>query len=402
MQHIYVNILLFVASHIDEGGYAMDIDYGPERQRWKSVLTYDDGECVETIRSVRYHDDKEIIEEEGKYYSITYLDYDVICLKDLQTGEMTLYQMCTDLLGSVTRIVKGDRSEVFKASYDEWGRQTVTTSTIDFIRGYTGHEMLPEFGLVNMNGRMYDPLLGRFLSADDYVQMPESPQGFNRYAYCLNNPMKYTDPSGELFGLATRVGFFKGIGKLFKGKKWYTPFTEAFKNFKMELKVLNGMFKGNSKQIISRFTFELPQTVLGIGMSELNLTFHDVEYIKYFDGATYIINKNNKNTKGITLGSFINIQTTNSLPNGKFEPFNRNLHPIFMHEYGHYIQSQKLGLSYIFVVGIPSFASELFTDSHKTFWTEIDANKRAAKYFSKYGINWEKGSYIEHDGFYSR
>jgi len=49
-----------------------------------------------------------------------------------------------------------------------------------------------------MNGRMYDPLVGRFLSPDPYVQVPDFSQSFNRYSYCLNNPLIYTDPSGEL------------------------------------------------------------------------------------------------------------------------------------------------------------------------------------------------------------
>ncbi len=61
--------------------------------------------------------------------------------------------------------------------------------------------MLPEFGLINMNGRVYDPSLGRFLSPDSYVQMPDNTQSFNRYSYCINNPLKYVDPSGELFGI---------------------------------------------------------------------------------------------------------------------------------------------------------------------------------------------------------
>ena len=65
-------------------------------------------------------------------------------------------------------------------------------------RGYTGHEMLPEFDLINMNGRCYDPVVGRFLSTDNFVQDPFSSQCYNRYSYCLNNPLKYSDPSGEL------------------------------------------------------------------------------------------------------------------------------------------------------------------------------------------------------------
>jgi len=48
-------------------------------------------------------------------------------------------------------------------------------------------------------GRLYDPVLGRFLSPDPYVQMPDFTQNFNRYSYCLNNPLVYTDPSGELY-----------------------------------------------------------------------------------------------------------------------------------------------------------------------------------------------------------
>ena len=66
-----------------------------------------------------------------------------------------------------------------------------------FDRGFTGHEHLYTFGLINMNGRMYDPLLSSFLSPDNYMQDPTSQQGFNRYAYCMYNPLKYVDPTGE-------------------------------------------------------------------------------------------------------------------------------------------------------------------------------------------------------------
>ncbi len=52
-----------------------------------------------------------------------------------------------------------------------------------------------------MNGRLYDPVLGRFFSPDNYVQLPDNSQSFNRYSYCLNNPLKYTDPTGEFWNL---------------------------------------------------------------------------------------------------------------------------------------------------------------------------------------------------------
>lgn len=73
-------------------------------------------------------------------------------------------------------------AKVFDASYDAWGKQTVTLNSIGLHRGYTGHEMLSEFDIINMNqrslsrsgesnGRLYDPVLGRFFSPDNYVQM---------------------------------------------------------------------------------------------------------------------------------------------------------------------------------------------------------------------------------------
>ena len=92
-------------------------------------------------------------------------------------------------------------------SYDAWGnrrdpnawRRNWYAPALEepmFDRGFTGHEHLYAFGLINMNGRCYDPVMSSFLSVDAYVQSPDNSQSFNRYAYCMNNPLKYTDPSG--------------------------------------------------------------------------------------------------------------------------------------------------------------------------------------------------------------
>jgi RHS repeat-associated protein len=63
-------------------------------------------------------------------------------------------------------------------------------------RGYTGHEHLDAVGLIHMGGRVYDPLLGRFLSVDPMLDGVGSAQATNGYAYVHNNPLTYTDPSG--------------------------------------------------------------------------------------------------------------------------------------------------------------------------------------------------------------
>lgn len=103
----------------------------------------------------------------------------------------------TDHLGSITALYDQYGTKCFSASYDVWGKRTVGIDNVGFDRGFTGHEHIDEIGLINMNGRMYEPNLGRFISVDPYVQEPANSQNYNRYSYCLNNPLKYTDPSGE-------------------------------------------------------------------------------------------------------------------------------------------------------------------------------------------------------------
>jgi RHS repeat-associated protein len=78
-------------------------------------------------------------------------------------------------------------------------------------RGYTGHEMLDGLDLVHMNGRVYDPRLGRFLSVDPVFQFPENPQSLNPYSYVLNNPLSYTDPTGYACEAATGTHITKCV-----------------------------------------------------------------------------------------------------------------------------------------------------------------------------------------------
>lgn len=145
----------------------------------------------------------------------------------------------------MTEIVDASTSTVTKQSFDAWGNKrsvsdwrNAATYNLFANRGFTGHEHLEEFDLINMNGRVYDPLIEMFLSPDNFVQNPDLTQNFNRYGYCVNNPLIYTDPSGEFIftiigallapvtggaslaiGIAMDVGGAINLGtKIFQGK----------------------------------------------------------------------------------------------------------------------------------------------------------------------------------------
>ncbi len=115
-----------------------------------------------------------------------------------------------DHLGSVVMVSDQDGNFVAR-EYAPYGEvRTATDEEAEAFpvrRGFTGHEQLEALSLVHANGRLYDPAIGRFLSPDPVIPAPLLTQSYNRYAYVLNNPLAFTDPSGH---------FFKGIGRIFE------------------------------------------------------------------------------------------------------------------------------------------------------------------------------------------
>jgi RHS repeat-associated protein len=121
-----------------------------------------------------------------------------------------------DYQGSIIAITNDSGQILEKRLFDAWGAiasvqdgagNALSRLTI-LDRGYTGHEHLQSVGLINMNGRIYDPKLHRFLQPDNYVQEPFNTQNYNRYGYCWNNPLKYTDPSGEFIWFAIAIAAY--------------------------------------------------------------------------------------------------------------------------------------------------------------------------------------------------
>ena len=198
----------------------MSVCYDPDQERWTTYLSKDGN----FVRSTVYAGDYEQVTERGIIREYHYLDGNVIFVRE-NSSIWKPYLAFTDNLGSILSVFDEEGRKVFDASYDAWGKQTITQNDIGLYRGYTGHEMLNEYDIINMNGRLYDPVIGRFFSPDNYVQMPFNSQNFNRYSYCLNNPLKYTDPSGGWFGIDDLIvagaGFVVGyLGNAISSHNW--------------------------------------------------------------------------------------------------------------------------------------------------------------------------------------
>ena len=141
-------------------------------------------------------------------------------------GKTDIRFLHRDYLGSILQVADNEGNIIEENSFDAWGSrrdpdtQEIYTGTeapsLMTGRGFTGHEHLDGFGLIHMNARLYDPVLGRFLSPDPYVQLPDFTQAMNRYGYCMNRPLCYVDKNGEFF-----FGAFLGpIGALLDGMCW--------------------------------------------------------------------------------------------------------------------------------------------------------------------------------------
>ena len=262
-------------------------------------------------------------------------------------------------------------------------------------------------------------------------------QSYNRYSYCLNNPLRYTDPSGEkwyhwallAFGFldpvsasvtaATAVATTAGITLPIAATTYTTTFTiTPFLFFGGAIdrdwargrqlvanawKITEGLFVtdpnkdflGQSGEFFSRFSWELVQTSAGYFYTQGRNAIGNVDRVDYLGGATFATRENAGYRDGVTMGNFININIGDAIT-GDFR--DRVISdPLFMHEHGHTRDSRIFGPIYLIAIGIPSISSayknQTITappfNTHRGFWTEKRANRHAKRYFGKYyGVDW--------------
>jgi RHS repeat-associated protein len=200
-------------STISESGHQLVYTYGFDYQRIKSVsnsseIRYYLGAYEKQLQSTATRDLHYIMAGNGLCAIIV-----------RENGVNNIFYTYTDHLGSIINVTDAHGALIASQNFDAWGRHrnpltwdyNNIPSPPDWLyRGFTGHEHLTDFSLINMNGRVYDPITGRMLSADNYVQSPFNTQSYNRYSYCINNPLRYTDPNGNYFGADDAVAAILG------------------------------------------------------------------------------------------------------------------------------------------------------------------------------------------------
>jgi RHS repeat-associated protein len=187
--------------------YELKFTYGPDRFRKKTEL-FLDNTLVKTKKfcGTGY---EEITDAGGNQSKLHYLSaadgiFAIFVTKDNSVINSKMYYIHKDYLGSYESITDENAALVEKLSFDPWGHRrdpydwTYKSELKNYLfdRGFTGHEHLDAFNLINMNGRVYDPIVGYFTSPDPVVFVPDSFKDFNLYTYTHHNPLSFVDPTG--------------------------------------------------------------------------------------------------------------------------------------------------------------------------------------------------------------
>ena len=189
-----------------KNGASTAFAYGADRARHRRVDTTSTGTNTTYYMGGIY---EKVVSSSGKVQHKHYIADMAIVTQTENAGSdngTKTHYLHRDHLDSIVFITDETAQEVERFSYDPWGKKRLTdwkaapdyTALASNIttRGFTNHENLDAVGLIHMNGRVYDPNLGKFLSADPFVQAPYNLQSYNRYSYAWNNPLNGTDPSG--------------------------------------------------------------------------------------------------------------------------------------------------------------------------------------------------------------
>ena len=154
----------------------------------------------------------------------------------------------------------------------------------------------------------------------------------------------------------------------------------------------NRSFLGRVWQLFSRFTWELPQTLVGWLYSLSRAFAGRVDRVDTLGGITFATKSGCNYSMGVSLGTFVDLWA-GSWMHGEGETYILG-NQICMHEFGHTADSQLFGWLYLPVIGLPSLISAFGRGNHNVFWTETRANRHAKRYFERnYSVAWNESGY---------
>ena len=149
---------------------------------------------------------------------------------------------------------------------------------------------------------------------------------------------------------------------------------------------------GRVWQLFSRFTWELPQTLVGWLYTVFRAFIGQVDRVDTLGGITFATKEGCSYGMGVSLGTFVDLWA-GSWMQGEGASFILG-NQICMHEFGHTVDSQRFGWAYLPFIGLPSLMSAMGKGNHNVFWTEVRANRHAQTYFGKhYSIAWNENGY---------
>jgi RHS repeat-associated protein len=200
-------------THIWSGSVELDFEYDDSRARFRQVAP--EGTTL-YIQAAGVLTEQYAPPTGAVWRDYLYANGDMVGVRTVQVagGTPTWRYFHKDHLGSIAAVSAAVGTLIEQDAYDAWGKPRCATAsdphctaagaddpndlhTSVVTRGFTDQEQLQDVGLLHLNGRVYDPQIGKFTGTDPLVAHPYTAQGWNRFAYVSNNPLRYTDPTGE-------------------------------------------------------------------------------------------------------------------------------------------------------------------------------------------------------------
>ncbi|GHV26056.1 hypothetical protein FACS1894176_06010 [Bacteroidia bacterium] len=417
----------------------LKFQYNTDNQRNKSSY-YENNVLKKTMHYVGNYEKEVIVGGSTKEYDYIYTPEGLSAIAIKSGGTRSFYYVHTDHLGCVKVVTTSAKAIQTRYYYDAWGKQTVAAGTSITNRGYLAQEHLNEFGLINLNARLYDPVLGRFLGMDPFVQAAGFTQSFNRYAYGWNNPLRYADANGEwiewvvagiilyLYAAYSNAPDTRDAdGRLVKNYDLSTWSWNPLKWVGDGIEINFGWGSGGSKSVrISVGNPNMPMPSIGYNNQQgfgMGYSYNGQSQMYHpaynYDAAAEGAARTYKNAQTIYGGSLSEISITAPYSSNKFfgmpmkhapidgyhfsafgsiythdwviqeykqKGLNSQAGQLLMHEYGHYLQLQNENLAWYYLGVAPISMYNVVNMSDKQYdhsWTEMQANTLAYYYFGR-------------------